>query len=66
MDLAQLGSEGRGRDELDKVINGQAKQLSDVTLDRQILELRRQGDGIERIAKTLSVSTWRVRKCLNL
>jgi len=66
LDLAQLGSEGKGRGELDKAINGQAKQLSDVTLDRQILELRKQGDGIERIAKTLGISTWRVRKCLNL
>jgi len=65
LDLNELEREGKSKQELEKAINGKAKELNDATLDRQILELRRQGEGIERIAKTLGCKVWRVRKALS-
>jgi energy-coupling factor transporter ATP-binding protein EcfA2 len=66
LDLGQLEREGKNRHELDKTISADTKQLADAALDRQILELRKQDMGIQKIAKTLGVSVWRVRKCLKV
>lgn len=66
LDLNQLEHEVKARPELEKAINGEVQDLTDATLDRRILELRKQGEGIEKIAKTLGCSIWRVRKCLKV
>jgi hypothetical protein len=64
VDLSKIEREGKERQELDGAINSEVKQLTDASLDKQILQLRQHGEGIERIAKTLGCSVWRVRKCL--
>ena len=64
LDLNELEKQGKDRQELAKAINGEVKQLTDASLDKQILQLRQQGEGIERIAKILGCSVWQVRKCL--
>jgi energy-coupling factor transporter ATP-binding protein EcfA2 len=66
LDLSKLEHEGKARDQLDRAITTDTKQLADAALDRQILELRKQDMGIEKIAKTLGCSVWKVRKCLKV
>jgi len=66
LNLAELDREGKARPDLERAINGEVKELTDATLDRQILELRRQEEGVEKIAKTLGCSIWKVRKCLKV
>ncbi len=65
LDLIELEHQGKEREQLGKVINGEVKQLTDASLDKQILQLRQQGEGIEGIAKILGCSVWKVRKCLS-
>ena len=64
LDLSELERQGKEREQLGNTINGEVKQLTDASLDKQILQLRQQGEGIERIAKILGCSVWKVRKCL--
>lgn len=66
VNLLELETQVRGGEELDKTINGETRYLDSSSLDKDILELRQQGYGIERIAKTLGCTVWRVRKCLNI
>ncbi len=66
LNLNEMGNKARAREELDKAIDGEARSLDDPSLEKDILELRRQGYGIEKIAKTLGCTVWRVRKCLNI
>lgn len=66
LDLTQIEVQGKERGELSTTIEGESRNLDDTSLDKQILELRRQDYGIERIAKTLGCTIWRVRKCLNI
>jgi|GEM_PF-2609202 len=66
LDLNEMENKTRGREELDKAIDGETRSLDDPSLDKDILELRRQGYGVEKIAKTLGCTVWRVRKCLNI
>jgi hypothetical protein len=50
--------------QLQKVVAQETKLLDVVSLDKQILELRRHGNSIEKIARDLGCTVWRVRKCL--
>jgi hypothetical protein len=63
-DLASMQQQVVKSQQLQKVVVQETKLLDAASLDKQILELRRQGNGIERIARTLACSVWRVRKCL--
>jgi energy-coupling factor transporter ATP-binding protein EcfA2 len=63
-DLAGMQQQVVKHQQLQKVVVQETKLLDAASLDKQILELRRQGYGIERIAKTLNVSTYAVRKVL--
>ena len=65
VNLLEIETQVRGGEELDKTINGETRYLDSSSLDKDILELRQQGYGIERIAKTLGCKVWRVRKCLD-
>ena len=64
LDLAELERKSKETEQLGKTVNGEVKQLTDASLDKQILQLRQQGTGIEKIAKILGCSIWKVRKCL--
>ena len=66
LDLTKIENQVQGADDIDKSIEGEANVIEDSTLDRDILELRQQGYGIEKIAKTVGCTIWRVRKCLNI
>jgi hypothetical protein len=50
--------------QLQKVVVQETILLDGASLDKQILELRWRGFGVDRIAKELGCSQWRVRKCL--
>jgi energy-coupling factor transporter ATP-binding protein EcfA2 len=63
-DLAGMQQQVVKNQQLQKVVVQETKLLDAASLDKRILELRRQGYGIERIAKTLNVSTYAVRKVL--
>jgi hypothetical protein len=52
------------RNELQKIETQENKLLDMATLDKNILQLKTQGDGIDTIAKTLGCTQWRVRKTL--
>jgi energy-coupling factor transporter ATP-binding protein EcfA2 len=65
VDLAQLETQVIRHKELEQEVAEETKLLNVDSLDRDILELRQQGYGIETIAKKLGCTTWRVRKCLN-
>jgi hypothetical protein len=65
-DLSAMQQEVAKRDELQKTVVEETKLLDAASLDRDILELRQQGYGIEKIAKTLGCTIWRVRKCLKI
>jgi energy-coupling factor transporter ATP-binding protein EcfA2 len=63
-DLVSMQQQVVNHHQLQKVVVQETKLLDAASLDKQILELRRQGYGIERIAKGLGCTVWRVRKCL--
>ncbi len=63
-DLTEIRQQRSRKRELQKIVVSETHQLEDASLDTRILELRKQGLGIEAVAKTLGCSTWRVRKCL--
>lgn len=54
----------KGREIQEQMVE-ETKLLNEASQEKNILELRRQGYGIEKIAKTLGISTWAFRKCLN-
>jgi len=62
--LANMQQQVAQRNELQRVVVQEAKLLNEASLEKEIMELRRQGYGIEKIARTLGCSTWQVRKCL--
>jgi len=64
-DLAAIEGQAKRNNELQRVVTEETKLLTGDSLDKQILELRRQDYGIERIAKALNIKVWRVRKCLD-
>ncbi len=63
-DLTEIRQQISRKNELQKIVVSETRQLEDASLDTRILELRKQSLGIESIAKTLGCTTWRVRKCL--
>jgi len=65
VNLLEIETQVRGREELDKTTDGETSYLDSSSLDKDILELRQQGYGIERIAKTLGCKVWKVRRCLD-
>jgi hypothetical protein len=64
-DLASMQEQVVKNQELQKVVVQETKLLDEVSLDKQILERRRRGDGIKKIADTFGCTTWRVRKVLD-
>ncbi|MFC2020817.1 ATP-binding protein [Chloroflexota bacterium] len=66
VDLSQLEARGRRAVELDQVVREEMKLLEADSLDSQILKLRSEGYGVEKIAKILGISVYRVRKCLGI
>lgn len=65
-DLAAMEHQVEKGNELQKIVVQETKLLNEASLDKEILELRQQGYGIDKIGRTLGCSTWRVRKCLNI
>ena len=63
-DLAGMQQQVVNNQQLQKVVVEETKLLDAASLDKQILELRRQGYGIEKIARNFGCTVWRVRKCL--
>jgi energy-coupling factor transporter ATP-binding protein EcfA2 len=66
VDLGQIEGQAKRAKELDQVVKEETKLLSADSLDADILRLRQEGNGIEKIAKILDCSVHRVRKCLNI
>ena len=64
-DHSQIARASKGKAQLSMPIDGEVRYLGSPSLDQKIMELRQQGYGIERIAKSLGCSTWTVRKCLS-
>ena len=64
-DLMTIEKQIRKGNELKKVVAMDTKLLNESSLDKDILELRQRGYGIERIAKAMDIKVWRVRKCLD-
>lgn len=64
VDLNQLANRKEQAGQLDQVVNEQTKLLEADSLDAQILKLRSEDNGIDKIARQLGISSWRVRKCL--
>ncbi|MFC1860049.1 hypothetical protein ACFLYC_00535 [Chloroflexota bacterium] len=65
LNLSEIDGQTKSREELDRAIDGETHYLDTSSLDKEIIELRRKGYGIERIAKTLKCKVWQVRKCLD-
>jgi hypothetical protein len=63
-DLARMQQQVVMNRQLQNVVVQETKLLDEASLDKQILELRRQGVSIEKIARDLGCTVWRVRKCL--
>lgn len=63
-DLASMQQQVVKSQQLHKVVVQETKLLDVASLDKQILELRRRGNSIEKIARDLGCTVWRVRKCL--
>jgi hypothetical protein len=66
VDLGQIEGQAKRAKELDQVVKEETKLLSADSLDADILRLRQEGNGVEKIAKILGCSVHRVRKCLNI
>ena len=66
VDLGQIEGQAKRAKELNQVVKEETKLLSADSLDADILRLRQEGNGIEKIAKILDCSVHRVRKCLNM
>ena len=66
VDLGQIKSQGKRAKELEQVVREETKMLVADSLDSEILKLRQDGHGIEKISKLLNCSLYRVRKCLNM
>jgi len=64
LDLSQIENRNRGQEQLETPVS-ETRKLSSGSIEQDILELSRQGNGIEKIAKTLGCTTWTVRKCLD-
>jgi energy-coupling factor transporter ATP-binding protein EcfA2 len=64
-DLVTIENQVRRGNELKKIVVEETKLLDTASLEKNIMELRRQGCGIEKIARSLGCSTWQVRKCLD-
>jgi hypothetical protein len=64
LDLNAVKEQGLQNQQLQQVVAQENKLLDEASLDKKIFELRRQGMGIERIAKTLNVTVYAVRKVL--
>jgi hypothetical protein len=64
LNLADVQGQATKRNELQRVVVEETKLLDIASLDKNILELRKQGDGIETIAKSLGCTPWRVRKTI--
>ncbi len=62
-DLATMQQQVARRTELQRTVVGETRLLDVATLDRNILELRKD-HGIDAIARILGCSQYRVRKCL--
>ena len=62
-DLAAMKEQLAKRDELQKTVVEETRLLDVASLDKKILELRKD-HGIDAIAKILGCSQYRVRKCL--
>ncbi|MFC2071202.1 ATP-binding protein [Chloroflexota bacterium] len=66
VDLNQLEVRGKRAVELEQTVREGTKLLKADSLDSQILKLKADGNGIEKISKILGCSVYRVRKCLNM
>ena len=66
VDLGQIEIQGKRAQELEQVVREGTKMLIADSLDSEILKLRQEGHGIEKISKILKCSQHRVRKCLNM
>ena len=62
-DLASMQQQVAKRDELQNAVVEETKLLNAASLDKRILELRKD-HGIDAIARILGCSQYRVRKCL--
>ncbi len=63
-DLVAIENQVRRSNELKRIVVEETKLLDTTAREKQIMELRREGYGIEAIARSLGCSTWQVRKCL--
>jgi len=63
-DITSIVEKVKQNNELQETISNENKLLDNASLDQRIMELRRQGCGIDKIANELNCSSWRVRKCL--
>jgi hypothetical protein len=61
-DLAAIQQQAEKRNELQRVGVQETKLLNEASLEKEIMELRRRGHSIEKIARSLSCNTWQVRK----
>ena len=66
MDLGQIEGQAKRAKELEQVVREETKLLNADSLDSDILRLRQEGNGVEKISKILGCSVHRVRKCLNM
>jgi len=66
VDLGQIEGQAKRAKELEQVVKEETKLLDANSLDSDILRLRQEGNGIEKIAKKIGCSVHRVRKCLNV
>lgn len=66
VDLGQIESHAKRSKELEQVVREETVLLNADSLDSEILKLRQEDHGIEKISKLLECSVYRVRKCLNI
>jgi len=65
LDLEAMEQQVVMKNALQHTVVNETHQLNEASLDTRILELKKQGTGINRIARELGCSSWRVRQCLD-
>ena len=65
-DLTEIGGQRKLSTPGEKVVTDDSNNLDDTSLAKSVIELRQQGAGLQKIAKTLGIKIWKVRKILNV
>jgi hypothetical protein len=65
VNMIQIQEQGVKHQQLQQVVAKETKLLDEASLEQRIMERRRRGDGIKKIADAVGCTTWKVRQVLD-